>query len=242
MIKKLMAVILSLIVMVSGISYAEIYTDAGVEPRSTFTGDDLNFTVNGNKYQAHTGVRKYNDGLYGYSTVMCKDGAVPAGYLGAHSNLYNNKTGRIEKAGDWKYTTTKVASVTSKTSKTTNEGSYFTKGTVKVYNTSTKEFVGKTLSYSPVITYSEMGLELSEEELEERENLYETKGMIAATGEDGKDGYIKESDLYDEANQPKTIEDIPAYEAKYEGMTTRSIPLYDNDGETIIGEFLVDRQ
>lgn len=241
MIKKLMTVILSLMMIVSGVVYAETSINTEVQPRSSFSGDVLTFKVNGKEYKAYTGVKKIS-GLYGYSTVACTDGAVGAGYLGAHSNLYNNKTGRIEKAGDWKYTTEKSASVLSKTSSTKNEGSYFTKGTVKVYNTSTKAFVGKTLSYSPVVTYAEMGLELPQSELEEREILYETKGMIAATGEDNKDGYIKESDLYDEANQPQTIDDIPAYEAKYEGMTTRSIPLYDKDGETVIGEFLVDRQ
>lgn len=241
MIKKIISIILSLVIMTFGFAYAETSTNTEVQPRSSFSGDVLTFKVNGKEYKAYTGVKKI-DGLYGYSTVACTAGAVGAGYLGAHSNLYNNKTGRIEKAGDWKYNTEKSATVLSRTSSTKTEGKYFTKGTVKVYNTSTKAFVGKTLSYSPVITYAQMGLELQQSELEERETLYETKGMIAATGENNKDGYIKESDLYDEANQPKTIEDIPKYEAKYKGMSTRSIPLYDKDGETIIGEFLIDRQ
>lgn len=60
--------------------------------------------------------------------------------------------------------------------------------------------------------------------------------LILATGENGIKGYVKKVDL--EGPQPKTPAEavIISKVAK-----SREIPLYDVDGETIIGKFIVGR-
>ena len=50
-------------------------------------------------------------------------------------------------------------------------------------------------------------LEISEVEKQSRINLYNEKGMVKAQGVNNVIGYVKEADLYDEENQPKTLEE-----------------------------------
>ncbi|GKV54491.1 hypothetical protein NCCP2222_04380 [Sporosarcina sp. NCCP-2222] len=60
--------------------------------------------------------------------------------------------------------------------------------------------------------------------------------LLSALGENGKIGYVKKVDL--EGPQPRT----PAEAVRLTKETKpREIPLYDVDGETIIGKFIVGR-
>lgn len=64
--------------------------------------------------------------------------------------------------------------------------------------------------------------------------------LILAVGTNGKEGYIKKSDLY--ANEPKTPEEAVSIQENRiaNNDLIRYIPLYKNDGETVIGEFKID--
>ena len=64
--------------------------------------------------------------------------------------------------------------------------------------------------------------------------------LILAVGTNGKEGYIKKTDLY--ANEPKTPEEaIRIQEDKITNNNLiRYIPLYEIDGKTVIGEFKID--
>ncbi|MCG3089308.1 metal ABC transporter substrate-binding protein [Sporosarcina cyprini] len=60
--------------------------------------------------------------------------------------------------------------------------------------------------------------------------------LMLAEGENGTIGYVKRVDL--EGQQPKT----PAGAVRLtKGAKPREIPLYDVDGETVIGKFIVGR-
>ncbi|MFC5604420.1 metal ABC transporter substrate-binding protein [Sporosarcina koreensis] len=60
--------------------------------------------------------------------------------------------------------------------------------------------------------------------------------LLSAKGENGKIGYVKKVDL--EGPQPRT----PAEAVRLtKEAKPREIPLYDVDGETIIGKFIVGR-
>lgn len=59
--------------------------------------------------------------------------------------------------------------------------------------------------------------------------------LILAKGENGTIGYAKKVDL--DGPQPKTPEEA----VKLNDMYRREIPLYDVDGETIIGKFIIGR-
>lgn len=61
--------------------------------------------------------------------------------------------------------------------------------------------------------------------------------LIAATGVDGTNGYVKRTDL--EQPLPKTPQEAKALMKYYSAHPTREIPLYDVDGKTVIGKFIV---
>jgi hypothetical protein len=61
--------------------------------------------------------------------------------------------------------------------------------------------------------------------------------LISATGVDGTSGYIKSSDVF--GVQPKTPQEALEKQRK-RVPGTRFIPLYDVDGQTVIGKFRVD--
>ena len=62
--------------------------------------------------------------------------------------------------------------------------------------------------------------------------------LIAARGEDGVEGYVRWSDLYDDGgvSSPK---EAAVYMANYESLFPRYIPLYLEDGVTVIGRFKI---
>ena len=60
--------------------------------------------------------------------------------------------------------------------------------------------------------------------------------LLLAEGVNGKVGYVKQDDL--DGPQPKTPEEAVRLT---KGAKPREIPLYNEDGETIIGKFIVGR-
>lgn len=67
---------------------------------------------------------------------------------------------------------------------------------------------------------------------------YETEpDLIAAKGVNGTKGYVKRTDL--EQPFPKTPQEAVALMKQNLAHPTREIPLYDVDGKTVIGKFIV---
>ncbi len=60
--------------------------------------------------------------------------------------------------------------------------------------------------------------------------------LIRAEGEDGVVGYVKSTDLEPSMSSP---EEAIAYSKLMEKLGHQSIPLYKEDGKTIIGEFVI---
>ena len=61
--------------------------------------------------------------------------------------------------------------------------------------------------------------------------------LIAATGVDGTNGYVKRTDL--EQPLPKTPQEAIALTKQNLAHPTHEIPLYAVDGKTVIGKFIV---
>ena len=64
--------------------------------------------------------------------------------------------------------------------------------------------------------------------------------LMAVVGINNVEGYVKKSDLYDEENQPTTLEEVQTYIEKREKEGPRIIPVYKKDVKTIIGEYRID--
>lgn len=66
--------------------------------------------------------------------------------------------------------------------------------------------------------------------------------LILAVGQDGTEGYVYNSDM--QGYTPSSPEDAVRYmnelmELNEQGINSFSIPLYESDGTTVIGEFLL---
>jgi len=217
------------------------------------------FTVAGKSYSNYTSVNStLISGAYGSTTIKSNSGSVGEGCLYAHANLYD-KAGNVIKTADWRHNSSSTTSFTNKTANGMKKGTFYTKGTTKVYNgngyttqsanrspdltISSVGGTGRSISpeESPDIILKNVGGNISSEELNERMHLYETKAMISAIGLNNTHGYVSLNDLYDTQNEPKTLEEAIMYGKAKAIEEYRLIPLYDNDGETVIGQYKIDR-
>ena len=213
-------------------------SNSEIEPRTNYSSDFKTFTVDGNSYKNRTITTASSLGAYG-STYTIYNGSsnLAPGRIGAHANLYN-ASGKVVKTAGWSYNAEYTTYFNVTTPRITTAGQYTTKGTSRVY--SGGSYVSKSAYESPVGTVKRLNISISDEELAERQHLYETKNMIPAVGEDNMEGYVSLIDLYDENNQPKTPQEALAIQRKRQSLKEVSIPLYDNDGETVIGEYIIN--
>jgi hypothetical protein len=107
-------------------------------------------TVNGHHYGAN-GLISTDYGVEGYSVITCTDGAVPTGYMGISSYVYNS-AGTCVRYSPWSYNTSSVQSIGTSTSRYYVSGTYYrSKGSCKMYNGS--NYTEKPSNYTPYLYY-----------------------------------------------------------------------------------------
>jgi len=194
----------------------------------------------GKKYKGRPSAVLSGSSVYGKQETQTSDGSSAVrNSMASHCNLYNDTNGVIVKTKDWTYNSTASKSVTAQTPSITTKGTYRAQGTSKGMGTDNK-YVTKWCGQSTIEQIR--SLEISEVEKQSRINLYNEKGMVKAQGVNNVIGYVKEADLYDEENQPKTLEEAETFlmQRAKSNEQYRMIPLYDTDGETVIGEYRID--
>lgn len=73
--------------------------------------------------------------------------------------------------------------------------------------------------------------------LSDAKSLNDAPDLISAVGVDGTSGYIKFTDMFEES--PKTPEEAIKQQKQKIAAGDKFIPLYDKDGKTVIGKFIV---
>lgn len=184
----------------NNISYAnttnENKSPSGVNTKGWSTSIIIPKTVSGIKYSGFTQIQTLLSQKAAASTIVSTDKSAPSGRIGVHTALYREGTGNAIVSSAWKYNSrsTTVHEITVSASATKGKN-YRARGTMKCYNTSTGSYVGVSLNATPYIpaslsekemldqeylSYKNMNLTISDEELQERINMYEIRGMIAA--------------------------------------------------------------
>lgn len=216
---------------------------------TTFTDPDG--TISASKYA--TG---YNN--IGYSFVSCiwnNPGAIgfetniqtttheyiPTGYVGVLAKLYSSYGELISTTG-WSYITTPHKYCLTTGNFPTTSGYYYSKGQVAIYNGDTYDYPScyATPNYSPLAAYHDNAITVQRNSAGE---IYGSEfflnqidiqpDLILAQGIDGTIGYVRYEDLDDRVMSPtEAIE-------KMRNNSTRIIPLYESDGVTLVGEFMV---
>lgn len=73
--------------------------------------------------------------------------------------------------------------------------------------------------------------------IDKGDGAFDEPDLMEVLGDNNVEGYVRKSDLYDEANQPNNLEEAIAYMEKRERKGPRVIPVYKKDGKTIIGQY-----
>lgn len=159
---------------------------------------------------------------------------VPVGYMGAQARLYNQSTGKLVASSTMKYNDTKISGWYVYSDTINTAGKYYSQTKAEFYNgngyTSYTGYKSPYLVFQPKYKLNQSGESygsgLSEFTVGEEPDL------ISAIGTNGKDGYVRANDL-----SPKisTIEE--ALNQANRNGEVRTIPLYDVDGKTVIGQF-----
>ena len=167
--------------------------------------------------------------------------SVPIGYMGARARMYS-QAGSLASASDWSYNSVKASAFEVSTAREVQTNVYFySKGQVQFYNGNgytTYEsnssplisLVAKSISAVPTNENGEVyGSEIFLEAIGVKADL------ISAIGENGVEGYVKATDLDGPAAKNPT-------EAVKQVRANRIIPLYESDGETVIGSFIIQNE
>lgn len=191
-------------------------------------------SVEGVGYQGKTTLHDNGSAMWANATTKASKG-VAAGRMGSLARLYLK--GSVVRSTNAVYNGSGAQSIIASTPTSSTRGNYFAGGISYIYNPATGRYSSYSLLNSPAQT-------LSEVEVTRNENgeIYGSEyellpcgiqpDLISAIGVDGTKGYVKEADIN---YAPQTLEEALAYTP-----IEREIPLYEDDGETVIGSFLVE--
>ncbi len=210
----------------------------------------LYVTVNGIEYKYFSQINTVS----GYNmqistgTSTAKTITVPIGYMGVLARAYT-EDGSFVKQSRWTYNATSSIScgvhLEFKGSEYADKY-YYSKGQVKFYNGDGYSKVYTCNATPNMKMKSASGNDMIPTEIQKNESgeIYGSEiflnligiqpDLILAVGTNGETGYVKASDLdMDEATTPEeAIEQMNNY-------VSYIIPLYESDGTTVIGGFLV---
>lgn len=200
------------------------------------------FPVSGVNYYGKTQISTNTVSKVAIATSIARtDKTVPSGRIGVHTALYREGTGTAITSSSWSYnnSSTKSHSINAYHN-SPKAGNYRAQGTMKAYEEKTGLYKGKTLNTSAYLTYKNMNLTISDNEMQERVRMYETKDMIAAEGLSGKTGYISLTDMgiYENPSSPEEALRLQQERLDKYGEY-RYINIYDTDGKTVIDKFRV---
>ena len=195
-------------------------------------------TVNHRTYRFYAHARFDGSSLVYGGVCFFPSRVITAGNLKGQINLYR-ANGTLVEATDWLTTTTDTGTggVEFTTFDTAQVGSYYCNGKVKIIDGSSTYAYDTTTTTTLRISRSDF--ERCPVEVNSNGEVYGSEVFLKAQGisadlilaenSDGLTGYVKAVDLYDESDLSTNMGNI--------GSGGRMIPMYESDGETIIGYF-----
>lgn len=192
-------------------------------------------------YYSSLGISSYDEFMIGVDVEVNK--TVAEGYIGAKPRLYTSD-GTLAKTTDWMYNSFSVEDEMGFTLVYVPDegGYYYSKGQIQFYNGN--GYTTYTCNATPNVSgWSRTNIEVTRNkngEIYGSEMLLEQIGvkpdLIKAVGQDGTIGYVKATELDNSSvNCPEAalvyVNNMPQQ---------RVIPLYAEDGETILGEYVID--
>lgn len=209
-------------------------------------------TVYGITYTYWSEIQRNNKGKIEGLTAFDAGKNIPASYVGLKARVYSS-TGVLVSSSDWSYGTGvpgfdvcasgKMNSIYDPTV-TPNYNYYYSKGQVQYYNGN--GYTTYTCKATPNISSGLSRSISAQVSTNENGEVYGSElylsdigikpDLISALGENGVVGYVKRADLDAlSIDNPMEAESYESYKP-----ICRTIPLYECDGETEIGVFVIN--
>lgn len=201
---------------------------------------EKNVTVCGYTYCYYCGVGTENGSIRAYATVISPTKVnYPTGYYGINARLYN-ESGTLISGDNWIYNPDSYTyGRTVYSNSTSTSGTYYSKAQMKFYNGN--GYNTYTCNTSPYMQ-RDIGVPMEEYKINENGQTYgsdfyaetidEMPDLIRVLGINNREGYVYRTDLHWE---PENLEDVLEYISL--GNISRSIPVYLEDGITVIDSF-----
>lgn len=246
--KRFYVLSIAMLVTLSLISFA--YAD-------TCTSAMRTINLYGHQYEISSIIDNGDMGHLTASTrITSEPPHVPTGYMGVQPRLYN-ASGTLYTSGAWKYNTSPTRTFGyGKTFSVPNNTYFYSQGAVDLYNGDgySRYFCTKTPNYmsKPIYYSNEVSVECNDRgEIFGPQPVLEQidvmPDLVLAMGLNGETGYVRATDL--DAPNVSTPEQAEAYMEYLESEIRAAklanqkyldtIPLYDADGVTVIGEFAI---
>lgn len=201
-------------------------------------------TVYGNKYKYNSAVNADSTSVWAHVTIATNEMKnLPAGYFGGNARLFDS-AGTLLKMSGWGYNETELGGMSFMSGIYYGKGSYYGKGQVRMFNGD--EYISYITNPTPIIqskvapaniicSTNENGETYGSEYF--LNTIAIEPDLIQAQGVNGATGYVKATDLNDDY-----IPASPAEAVIYQNSlpSNQEIPLYNNDGETVIDTFIID--
>lgn len=242
--KKIMQRICSIIICLTVVSCSGIV--------SAFAVDDAESayavkTVYGHTYKYSSVIERWNSSQLAARTYVgvTSGKSVPIGYIGTKAKLYSTSGVLVASAG-WSYNTVACwghsAPVYHKTSETPKYTYYYSKGQIQLYNGSGYTTYNCYASPNMSSTVSSNIISVqrnSDGEIFGSEIFLNSIGvepdLILALGTNGIEGYVRSADL-DREYVPKNPTDALMHQEQ-----AHEIPLYAEDGKSVLGSFAIQK-
>ncbi len=210
-------------------------------------------SANGYTYQFGAAIQTNYGSAAAHTSINGPMSGVPEGYMGVLCRLYNS-SGTLLETSDWMYNDTKCIGMEFTCRPyTTYSGLYYSCGQVQIYNGNGYDTY--TTYRSPNLSIPSQSSSSSKDTMTDELSISTFKinangdtygsglseiftgkepNLIAAYGKDGTFGYVYATDL--NAQKANTLKQALETEVN---NNSRFIPLYESDGETVIGKFEV---
>ena len=216
----------------TGASAATIYSSQRHIPAT-----DLNYDPAMVSYDFRAALRM--DTLFAQGITTIKgDKTIPQSYAGAMADIYSS-SGALLNASGWKFNNWGRTTSFNQTVGYTGTGIMYCKATVSVL-AHTQEKIYTTKTGNGTVTRS---MSLPEEKVNQNGEVYgsglsdEQVDLILTIGDNGIEGYVYAEDLYGPLAQNKE-----EYIEKMNQPMVKTIPVYEEDGITIIDQFTIGTQ
>lgn len=205
-------------------------------------------TVNGYSYKFYSDISQGYKSLRAGTYVGATSGSPKGGYMGALARVYTSN-GVLYDSSDWEYNNEGTVGMNIPTYAERN-GIYYSHGRIKLYNGNGYNTYDAYKSPNMTLTSASIASMLQDNSNYQINDNGETYGsglqelisgvapdLIKAYGSDGTLGYVRSEDL--ELEEINTPEEAMEYQRKRQHNSERIIPLYEVDGETVIGTFKI---